>query len=377
MFHRFQVWEISLSVFSLYLGFGLCDPGLTQLPNFVPPPPTGVPTNGPTDWPQNVPQNVPLNVPQNPAVNLPTEFQSSTYILGPGDQININVFEHPDLTGTQVILPDGTITLPLIGKIVAVNRTPDQLAQELTSRLAEWLVEPFVTVGIVNLRPVLVNVAGEVQRPGPQQLNTTERTNFGVSTAQLPTLSAALLQAGGITQKADIRSIILTRVTPGGDTSSIMINLWDSLYSASVSRDLLLQDGDSIFVPALSADESMDTRLVARSSVAPETVRVRVVGEVTRPGEVQVPPSSSISSAVAIAGGPTDRASLAQVGLIRLREDGSIEEATVDIRNLTDTYQIQDGDVIIVPKTRAYRVLDIAGDLINPLDFLLDFFRGF
>jgi polysaccharide export outer membrane protein len=192
---------------------------------------------------------------------------------------------------------------------------------------------------------------------------------------QLPTVSIALLAAGGVTRDADIRNVVLKRSNPTGNSPTVVINLWDSLFSENTPRDLVLQDGDALFVPKLAAGDSLDRRLVARSSFAPRTVRVRVVGEVKNPGELEIPPNSSLSSAVAIAGGPTDKAKLSNVRFVRMNEDGILEEQSVDLSNLTDSYQIQEGDVIVVPKSNTYTALDIASDLFNPLNLILNLFK--
>ncbi|MEO1621890.1 MAG: SLBB domain-containing protein, partial [Cyanobacteria bacterium J06632_3] len=94
--------------------------------------------------------------------------------------------------------------------------------------------------------------------------------------------------------------------------------------------------------------------------------------EVTRPGEVQVSPNSSLSSAVATAGGPTEDARLGQVSFVRLDADGEIVRQEIDLSDLTDTYQVQDGDVIIVPKRSSSSILDFAARLLNPLDVIFD-----
>jgi polysaccharide export outer membrane protein len=306
---------------------------------------------------------------------------SSSYVLGPGDEIQLDVYDYEEFQLKKVILPDGTITLPLIGRMMAANRTVPELTQALERRLQEWLVEPDVTINILQLRPLVINVAGEVQRPGPIQLSreTLFSTNNITSDffVRSPTVNGALQAAGGVTRNADIRQVVLKRHNPGGKDPVVTINLWDSLTTPNAPRDLILQDGDSIFVPRLQEGETLDQRLLARSSYAPETVRVRVVGEVKKPGELEVPPNSSLSSAVAIAGGPTDDAKLSNVRYVRLQENGTIEERSVDLSNLNDTYQVQDGDVIFVPKTNTGTFLDRAGRAIPPLNFLLNIFRIF
>jgi polysaccharide export outer membrane protein len=323
----------------------------------------------------------PLTAQVLPTVN---RFESSTlaqpgYTLGPGDQIDITVFDYTEFTGQKVILSDGTITLPLVGAVMAANRTPEQLTQELTARLQVWLKNPVVTIGLVKLRPLQITVAGEVQRPGPIQLGSitdSASTSTGDSAAsQIPTVMSALLQAGGITQDADIRQITLRRRSLTGEPRTITINLWNAIASDQAPQDLLLQDGDALFVPKLSADNVAEQSLAARSSLAPRTVRVRVIGEVKNPGELEVPPSSSLSSAIAIAGGPTDKASLKRVQFVRLNKDGRVEKQSVDLSLLTDTYQVREGDVVVVPKAKTSKVLDLGNQLLSPLVFFLNLFK--
>jgi polysaccharide export outer membrane protein len=320
-------------------------------------------------------------VPSAPTVFNSTSVSRPSYILGPGDQVDIRVFDYAEFTGPRTILPDGTITMPLLGQIPASGRTPEQLSQDLSNRLKVYLVNPVVTVSLATLRPVTVNVSGEVQRPGPVQLRSLTtanqiQTGDPNSTEGPASLSVALRQAGGITQSADIRRVIVTRNGVDGSRTTTVINLWDAVASNEGLQDPILQDGDSVYVSRLNAGDSLDRRLTTRSSFAPATIRVRVVGEVRNPGEVQVPPNSSLSSAVAIAGGPTTDARLSRVAFIRLNEVGQVERQIVNLENLTDTIQIQDGDVLIVPKKQSSSFLDFAGRLLGPVGGLLNLFRG-
>lgn len=309
-----------------------------------------------------VSQSAPLPVLSNPGE---ADTAAQSYVLGAGDTVEITVFDYEEFTGPKVILPDGNISLSLIGTVPVAGLTVEQLTQSLTNRLQPFLVNPAVTVVLTTLRPVTVNVAGEVQRPGPVQLSNAENS------VKL-TLSSALVAAGGVTQDADIRQVILRRAN--GNTEPVVINLWNAIASTSAPADPIVQDGDSIYVSRLLAEDTTNRRLLARSSFSPETVRVRVVGEVTRPGEVQVPPDSSLSSAIAIAGGPTDDARLSRVAFVRMNESGQIERQLLDLRNLTDTYQVQDGDVIIVPKSNTSSILDAAERLLNPLNLIFGLF---
>lgn len=340
-----------------------------------------------------LPPLVPFSASANPTpVNLapkrsiaPSTSTSTNYYIGPGDELRITVVGYPEYTGTQAVLSDGTIALPLIGNINAADRTPAQLTAELASRLNQVLVKPAVSVTVSAQRPVTVNVTGAVQRPGPLQLKNLKAggelagstTTAGVISLQRPTVTAALLEAGGVTREADLRSITLNRYSPDRSSSPVTINLWDAVTSGasgSPVRDLTLQDGDTLFIPNLPVDAGIDKKLMARSSLAPRTVRVKVVGEVKRPGEIPVPPDSTLSSAIAIAGGPTDKARMKQVMFVRRNASGQLAQQTLDLDKLSDDIQVEDGDVLYVPMTPGDKALGVANQVVSPLGLILRLF---
>jgi len=93
-----------------------------------------------------------------------------------------------------------------------------------------------------------------------------------------------------------------------------------------------------------------------------------VIGAVSDPGELQIQPNSSVSEAIAAAGGfDTETAQLSNVKLVRLSQTGQVEEQVVDASNLVDTVQVQDGDVIFVPKRGGVGALDTIGRFFSPL----------
>ena len=317
------------------------------------------------------------------AAPLPAAAAYAEYSLGAGDQLFITVFGYDEFTGTWIVLPDGSISLPLIGSIIVSGQTPSTLTQYLTQRLNEHLVDPVVTIAPTVLRPVVVNVAGAVHRPGPLQLRSLSAVNRTVTATtvtsrvestldSVPTVTSALVEAGGITAEADIRRVVVTRSRTGQESRSITLNLWNSLWSDQVPEDLLLQDGDSIFIPTLEDGSEINPRLLAQSNLAPETVTVRVMGEVRRPGPVEVSPTSSISGAIAAAGGHTPDGRLRRVAFVRLNTDGSILQQEMDLRDLDDLDQVQEGDVIYVPKRNSAEVLDFAARLLTPFSSLLN-----
>ncbi len=318
---------------------------------------------------------------QTSSLPIAVSSSSDAYILGPGDEIAITVFGYEEYTATKIIAPDGTITMPIVGSLNIESTTTTTAADLIANSLNQFLLNPVVTVDAVSLRPLSITVAGEVQRPGPIQLPSlsTVASGFDDNSIQpnLPTLSSALLKAGGVNSNANIQEIQVKRFLPNGRETILTVNLWDDIWANNAEDALFLQDGDDIFVPQITDGSELDRRLIARSTLAPDTVRVRVVGEVTRPGEALVSPNSSLSSAIAVSGGPTEDANLSKVAFIRLNDTGEVEREIVNLSTLTDTYQVQDGDVLIVPKGNTFTTLDFAARLLNPLGGLFSIFNFF
>ena len=328
--------------------------------------------------------------PVEPSINLNTLNNDlySDYLLGPGDQIRTDIigYEAFAWASTQrVVLSDGSIRLPLIGTVIAAGKTLDALQTEVARLLGQELVNPQVDMSLTVLRPVVVNVVGDVYRPGPVQLGslTQAQTNIAsgsnslTTTTTTPSLTAALAAAGGIRRTADVRQVMIKRRLPNGQIGEYTVNLWNALLGESSLGVLVLFDGDAVYVPQAMAGSELDPALISRSSIAPTNVRVRVIGDgVVSPGEVQVQPNSSVSGALAAAGGPNADAALGDVRLVRLAVNGQVEEIPIDLSSLVDTYQIQDGDVVLVPKRANLVAIDNFNRTVAPILAPLSGFLG-
>jgi polysaccharide biosynthesis/export protein len=323
-------------------------------------------------------QNLQLESKSSEAIAQTTNNNSNSnaknfaaYLLGPGDVLEIGVIGYEQYSSKQAILPDGTISVAEVGGIFAAGQTVDSLQQELLKKFKRIVIEPSIIVRLTNLRPVLVNVTGEVQRPGPIQLAAV---GGGV---QSPTVSIALALVGGVNRNADLRGVVLRRFVPNSEPISLTLDLVESATSLKGAPDILLRDGDALFVPKLAVPDRETQELIARSAFAPRGIRIAVVGEVRAPGEREVQPNISISRAIAGAGGYTDKANLMAVGFLRLGRDGKVKQQGVNVSDLNDTTQLQDGDIVVVPKTDISSALDTVGNILSPLFNSLLLLRAF
>jgi polysaccharide export outer membrane protein len=155
------------------------------------------------------------------------------YRIVPGDKLRIEVYKDTQLSQALQVRPDGKITLPLIGDVVAEGRTATELRDALASSLHEYNSSP-VTVIVVETVPPMFYVMGEVKSPGTLPLKGQ------ISAVQ------ALAMAGGFTDFAKKKDIVIQRKGPGGVTT-VNFNYSDAVKGKVPM--LYLQPGDTIIVP--------------------------------------------------------------------------------------------------------------------------------
>jgi polysaccharide export outer membrane protein len=288
------------------------------------------------------------------------QFDLSTsqdgYLLGPGDRLNVVVVGVEAFSGPQLVLPDGTISMPLVGSVAVSGRTPVELSSDLERRLAAFVRRPRVFVRVDALRPIRVNVGGEVLTPGPRQIQNlvTGIGTAGVNT--LPTLTTAIVQAGGVTPRADVANIVVSRRLSNGGIQQKRIDLWKTINEGRIEEDIFLKDGDSILVPQCAEDCVVNSRTIARTTVAPSRIRVRVFGEVNRPTALELDARSTLADAIASVGGMTNLAAPDQVEVISLEADGTTRNRIINANqalsgDASQNLQLRDQDAVIVRRS--------------------------
>lgn len=167
--------------------------------------------------------------------------RSKELTLGVSDVVTINVWEQRDLNTEQVIRPDGTITMPLIGDLRAGGETPSSLQGQIKKRLAEFIklsTGTEVTVAVKAWRSYKFRIAGEVQKEG-------------VYTADnYVTVADALAMAGGVTRFAKRDEIVLIRTDPKTRQQKKIPLNYDLLASGKrPEMNVWVLTGDQIYVP--------------------------------------------------------------------------------------------------------------------------------
>ena len=228
------------------------------------------------------------------------------------------------------------------------------------------------------IQPLKIAVVGEVFRPGSYTIAPEQvRIDNNRSSSSPPTLTRGLEEAGGITQQADIRRIQVRRTTRTGEERVIDVNLWEMLKAGDIKQDVILQEGDRIFIPTARRISSQEAPALAAASFSPDTIKINVVGEVPEPGILELPPNTPLNQALLAAGGfDNTRARKGSVELIRPNPNGTVSQRTISVdfaAGISDRANpaLRNNDVIVVRRSTLAGVSDAIGTITRPLAGIL------
>jgi len=174
------------------------------------------------------------------AEEAPDETKAWSYTVGPEDVLMISVWKNKDLSGEVIVRPDGMITLPLVGDVLAAGKTPGELREEIKTKLLEFQRSVTISVIVKAINSYRIFVLGEVKAPGPY---TLKRKTY---------LLQAIAMAGGFNEFASENKIVLIREKEDGSDGSKKIRIrFSDIVDEDEAKDqnLILKPGDTIFVP--------------------------------------------------------------------------------------------------------------------------------
>ena len=257
------------------------------------------------------------NLTFEPSMNIATPVN---YRLGPGDQLQIEVWGASEANITQKVTPDGYISIPNVGPVnvngltvqAATNRIKAKLSQIYSGMASSNVnLSTHVKVSLGQIRTIQVNIMGEVARPGTYALSS------------FSTVFHALYKAGGMSKMGSLRNI---KVVRGGRTVAT-VDVYDYIINGRSHSDIRLQEGDVILA-------------------SPYDALVLIKGKVKRPMYYEMKSSESIRTLIGFAGGFSNDA---YRGAVTVDRNNTKERtvATVDDMNY-GVFKVKDGDVVSV-----------------------------
>ena len=329
-----------------------------------------------------------------------------TYILGPGDRLEIELLDLPELSGSFSIGPDGILYLPRLRALQVEGLTIEELRLFLTEQFSPYVIQPEVFITPIAYRPGRVYVGGEVARPGyytirgaqvSQDLTMSKKNqSFQLSTSGsirakgasvVPTTSSqanssqllpaatlfdALQAARGVTPFSQLDTVQVTRKRPlfqGGGKVRANVNFLRLISDGDEDANIRLYDGDAIFVS--KSDVVLRDQLLAasRTNLSPDFIEVFVSGRVKEPGPQQLPQGASLNQAIASAGGP--KLLKGSVEFLRFTQEGATDRRVfrynpkaiaADYRNPV----LMPGDVVRVNESLVSASLELLNEITAP-----------
>lgn len=163
---------------------------------------------------------------------------TTTYKLKAGDKISVRFLNHPELNEPVLtIRPDGLISLQMVEDLKAEGVTAEQLKTNIYKAYNEILLNPVISVNVVEFLPPSVFIGGQIQRPGKYSLRDGN------------TLVKAIFMAGGFTKDANRKMVLYARQDAKGKWSVREVNFLDLMKKMQMDGDVELSDGDYIFIP--------------------------------------------------------------------------------------------------------------------------------
>ena len=293
------------------------------------------------------------------------QINYDAYILGPGDGLQIELLDLPELSGRFSIGPDGTLYLPRLRALYVEGLTIEELRGFLTQQFKSYVRDPQVYVRPVVYRPIRIYVGGEVKRPGyytlsgetklsrlsksaeNQQLQSGTAMDVtrpglvqlpggasagpggsGLSTfgAVFPTVFDAIRSAQGITPYTDLSQVQVIRKRAeglGGGRIKTNLNFLSLITEGNESQNIRLFDGDALNIgksPIVLKDQLLKA---GQSNLSPQFVTVFVTGRVNIPGGVKIPQGSSLNQAISLAGGT--KLLKGKIEFVRFNREGTID----------------------------------------------------
>jgi protein involved in polysaccharide export with SLBB domain len=267
---------------------------------------------------------------QTPGVAVSQEAAGSAYLLAPDDIVSVTVVNFPNLSTQATVLPDGTISVPILGSVKASGKTTEELAQYLAKEWDRFVVRPSVTVSVYQKRKATVVVNGFAAKLGTLEYRPGMR------------LSDALAEVGGASPAGDITKVRVTRRSGESQT----YDMTDFPRLAGTERDVLLQEGDIIFVPE-------------------RRTQVSVIGQVLRPGSYDYRDEMTVLDALGLAGGVLESADL---NAATIEEEGVERKLDLDALlrrgDMSVNAKLKPGARIMVPEwqNRTY----VFGAVVKP-----------
>lgn len=308
---------------------------------------------------------------------LKKDFENNNetpYIVDSGDNLRI-IFSGINLFSNSYLVSfDGYIFLPELNKFYVRGLTIEEIQKKLNQEYLEFIYDPNIQVVLKSPRPITISISGEAKRPGiyklKHEITSQNQTSEGLIT---PKIFDALKLSQGLNNNADLSNIVVKRENAkshGGGKIKAKIDIYSLLNNGDQSQNISLRDGDSIIIAKSHNSYKDQFKVINKSNLMPNDIRVYVSGNVNSPGAIILPQGASLYEAISAAGGKL--ASTGNINFIRFNENGKTSSNILGYKLISKkgsefNPQLNDGDIINVNKNILGKASSVLQEFGSPI----------
>lgn len=308
------------------------------------------------------------------------QYAGEAYHIQVGDRLGVMIYNQADLSAKDILVrSDGYASFNGVGELLVAGKTVAEVTELLSYHTSKLVKHPYISVSVTGNAAPVVYIAGAVMQPGSVKLNRgVSQGGQNATSGQMSyRVSNAIAAAGGVQLNADLQNVLVMHQNKPYKA----LNLLNMVQSADSSDDVILQSGDSVFVPALPkmALDDKSYQLLLSSSIGPQTFPVRIIGEVKTAGVYQLDSQSPfINSCIAKSGGYKYGAKENIVAVRRFTEAEKFTTLFVDPAK--NDFMLRPNDVVYVPSKKTYKAGRFSANvnqILSPFSSITSSILGF
>lgn len=287
-------------------------------------------------------------------VALEGAVDAEKYFVGPSDKIAVNIWISPVVNFVLTVTPEGTLIIPTVGEVKVADKTLAEVKKIVYNEVRKKYINSEITITLIEPRPIIVTVAGNVLNPALYTLSSVDRVDKALQAANTVAQRQTQGDLAAVVERMSTRNILLKRK----DGSTIRIDIPKFLATKEDRHNPYLREGDVVIVPRKNPYKNV----------------IGVYGEVNNPGRFEYVEGDSITDALKIALGLTRLANLDSIEFSRLDSEAKILETKIlklsEITNgNSQNIPLEPGDRIVVKQKLEMRedfVVYIGGEVKFP-----------
>jgi polysaccharide export outer membrane protein len=295
-----------------------------------------------------------VSLTQPSGIALESTVDPGQYFVGPSDMIAVNIWMSPPQSYTLTVTPEGTLIIPTIGEVMVADLTLTKAKEKILTESRKKYLSVEITATLIKPRPIIVSVIGNVVNPGLYTVNGIDRANKAIDEANKPSRMQEPDDVLSVLQTSSTRNITVRHK----DGTQDRVDLKKYFATREHRLNPYLREGDIVLVPRINPLKNV----------------IAVYGQVNTTGRFEFVDGDSLTDAINIANGLSNRALPEQATFSRLSTDGTtMTSRTINLANILSggepNIALEPGDRVVIAARQEVREdfnVDVLGEVQYP-----------